>query len=107
MGARRHGRRDLLAINIALFSVSMPLVAVSQGFWFFVAAYALVRFSLNGEWAIGFMLVAETWPARLRGVVISADRSTWGVGAALAGGIAMSSSAGAGAWRSFRPRSSR
>jgi hypothetical protein len=23
--------------------------------------------------------VAETWPARMRGLVISADRSTWGV----------------------------
>src|ERR1700756_1104055 len=31
------------------------------------------------------MLVAETWPARLRGLVLSVDRSAWGVGAALAG----------------------
>ena len=87
--ADKYGRRNLLAINIALFSLSMPLVAMSGTFWAFVAAYALVRFSLNGEWAIGSMLVAETWPARLRGRVISADRSTWGLGAALAGGIAM------------------
>ncbi len=87
--ADKYGRRNLLAINIALFSLSMPLVAMSGTFWAFVAAYALVRFSLNGEWAIGSMLVAETWPARLRGRVISADRSTWGIGAALAGGIAM------------------
>ena len=86
--ADKWGRRNLLAINIAMFSLSMPLVALSGNFWFFVGAYALVRFSLNGEWAIGSMLVAETWPARLRGLVISADRSTWGVGAALAGGIA-------------------
>lgn len=87
--ADKYGRRNLLAINIALFSLSMPLVALSDSFWAFVAAYALVRFSLNGEWAIGSMLVAETWPARLRGRVISADRSTWGIGAALAGVIAM------------------
>ena len=86
--ADKFGRRNLLAINIAMFSVSMPLVAMSSSFWMFVAMYALVRFSLNGEWAIGSMLVAETWPARLRGLVISADRSTWGIGAALAGGIA-------------------
>jgi MFS family permease len=87
--ADKFGRRNLLAINIALFSLSMPLVAISPNFTCFVLAYALVRFSLNGEWAIGSMLVAETWPARLRGLVISVDRSTWGVGAALAGGIAM------------------
>jgi MFS family permease len=86
--ADKFGRRNLLAINIALFSLSMPLVALAPSFWAFVAAYALVRFSLNGEWAIGSMLVAETWPARLRGRIISADRSTWGIGAALAGGIA-------------------
>jgi sugar phosphate permease len=33
------------------------------------------------------MLVAETWPARLRGRVISVTRSTWCLGASLAGGI--------------------
>jgi MFS family permease len=86
--ADKFGRRTLLAINIAMFSLCMPLVALSPSFGWFVAMYALVRFSLNGEWAIGSMLVAETWPARMRGLVISADRSTWGVGAALAGGIA-------------------
>ena len=46
-----------------------------------------MRFALNGEWAVGSMLVAETWPARLRGLVLSVDRSAWGVGAALAGTI--------------------
>jgi sugar phosphate permease len=85
--ADKFGRRNLLAINIAMFSLCMPLVALSSSFWMFVGLYALVRFSLNGEWAIGSMLVAETWPARMRGFVVSADRSTWGIGAALAGGI--------------------
>jgi MFS family permease len=33
------------------------------------------------------MLVVETWPARLRGAVVSFDRSAWGVGAALAGSL--------------------
>jgi MFS transporter, putative metabolite:H+ symporter len=43
----------------------------------FVAAYTIVRFALNGEWAVGSMLVAETWPARRRGLVLSFDRSAW------------------------------
>ena len=64
--ADKFGRRTLLAINIAMFSICMPLVALSESFWFYVGAYALVRFSLNGEWAIGSMLVAETWPAASR-----------------------------------------
>jgi len=85
--ADRYGRRTLLAINIAMFSLFMPLVALSPSWTAFVAAYALVRFALAGEWALGSMLVAETWPARLRGIVLCVDRSAWGIGAALAGTI--------------------
>ncbi len=54
----------------------------------FVAARTLVNFALNGEWSLGSMLVAETWPARLRGRVIGINRGTWCFGAALAGVIA-------------------
>src|SRR4051795_1627431 len=86
--ADRFGRRNILALNIAIFSLAMPAVALAPTWTWFIVIYAVVRFALNGEWPIGSMLVAETWPARLRGLVLSADRSTWGVGAALAGGIA-------------------
>jgi MFS family permease len=86
--ADRFGRRNILALNIAVFSLAMPLVAFSPTWGSFVAAYSVVRFALNGEWAVGSMLVAETWPARLRGLVLSFDRSAWGIGAALAGTIA-------------------
>jgi MFS family permease len=85
--ADRFGRRNILALNIAMYSLAMPLVALSPTWGSFVAFYTLVRFALNGEWAVGSMLVAETWPARLRGLVLSVDRSAWGVGAALAGTI--------------------
>jgi MFS transporter, putative metabolite:H+ symporter len=85
--ADRFGRRNILAINIAVYSLAMPLVALSPGWGSFVVAYSVVRFALNGEWAVGSMLVAETWPARLRGLVLSVDRSAWGIGAALAGTI--------------------
>src|SRR5450432_2223230 len=72
----RLGRRTLLAVNIALFSLLMPVVALSPTFAIFVVARSLVGFALNGEWSLGSMLVAETWPARLRGRVISATRAT-------------------------------
>jgi len=85
--ADRFGRRNILAINIAVYSLAMPLVALSPTWGLFVATYTIVRFALNGEWAVGSMLVAETWPARLRGLVLSFDRSAWGLGAALAGTI--------------------
>lgn len=85
--ADKYGRRTLLAINIALFSLLMPVVALSPTFAFFVAARAIIGFALNGEWALGSMLVAETWPAKYRGRVISATRATWSLGASLAGAI--------------------
>src|SRR5260370_7169944 len=65
----------------------MPVAAVSPTFATFVIARCCVGFALNGEWSLGSMLVAETWPARLRGRVISVTRSTWCLGASLAGGI--------------------
>jgi MFS family permease len=86
--ADRVGRRTLLAFNIALFSFMMPIVALCTTFVAFIAARAVVAFALNGEWALGSMLVAETWPARLRGRVIGINRGTWCFGAALAGAIA-------------------
>jgi len=83
--ADKFGRRNILALNIAIFSLAMPAVALAPSWTWFIVIYAVVRFALNGEWAVGSMLVAETWPARLRGFVLSVDRSAWGIGAALAG----------------------
>src|SRR6202011_1195584 len=79
---------SLLAVNIALFSLMMPIVALCTTFTAFIAARSVVAFALNGEWALGSLLVAETWPARLRGRVIGINRGTWCFGAALAGAIA-------------------
>ena len=86
--ADRYGRRNLLALNIALFSLLMPIAAIAPTFATFVAARCVINFALNGEWALGSMLVAETWPARLRGRVIGINRGTWCFGAAMAGAIA-------------------
>src|SRR6266853_2326728 len=83
----RLGRRTLLAVNIALFSLLMPVVALSPTFAIFVVARSIIGFALNGEWSLGAMLVAETWPARLRGRVISINRAAWCFGASLAGAI--------------------
>ena len=83
----RLGRRSLLAVNIAMFSLMMPLVALSPSFAVFVGARSLLTFATNGEWSLGSMLVAETWPAHLRGRVISINRATWCFGASFAGAI--------------------
>ncbi|HQT76662.1 MAG: MFS transporter [Rhodospirillales bacterium 20-64-7] len=96
--ADRYGRRTLLALNIALFSLLMPVLAIVQTWAAFVAVRCLVNFALNGEWTLGSMLVAETWPARLRGRVIGINRGTWCFGAALAGVVATTIIAQSG-WR--------
>jgi MFS family permease len=83
----RLGRRTLLAVNIAMFSLMMPIVALSPSFAVFVTGRSLLTFALNGEWSLGSMLVAETWPAHLRGRVISINRATWCFGASFAGAI--------------------
>ena len=95
--ADRYGRRTLLAINIALFSLLMPVAALTTTFAAFVAVRARSHFALNGEWSLGSMLVAETWPAHMRGRVIGINRGTWCFGAALAGVIASRRRAGVGA----------
>ena len=83
--ADKFGRRTLLAINIAMFSLLMPVVALAPSFLVFIVARILVGFALNGEWALGSLLVAETWPAHLRGRVLSINRGTWCFGTATAG----------------------
>jgi len=86
--ADRNGRRTLLAINIALFSLLMPVMALAPNFAVFIVGRSGMNFPLNGERALGSLLVTETWPARLRGRVISINRATWCFGVSLAGVIA-------------------
>src|SRR6516162_9122629 len=47
----RLGRRTLLAVNIAMFSLMMPIVALSPSFCVFVAARGLLPFALYGAWS--------------------------------------------------------
>jgi hypothetical protein len=49
LGLRWDGRRNILALNIGVFSLAMPLVALSPRWGSFVAIYSIVRFALNGE----------------------------------------------------------
>jgi MFS transporter, putative metabolite:H+ symporter len=83
--ADRYGRRTVLSINIAMFSLAMPVAASAPTWMAFVAVYAFVRFTLAGEWAVGAPLVAETWPAKYRGLVLGANRSAFSLGTAFAG----------------------
>src|SRR6201996_6259584 len=56
--ADRYGRRTLLALNIALFSLMMPVLAACTTWAAFVVVRCIVNFALNGEWSLGSMLAA-------------------------------------------------
>ncbi len=81
--ADRFGRRRMLSASILFYSV----FTFACGFSTTIAALAIFRFLLGlgmgGEWNTGAALVAETWPAALRGRALGIVQSGWAVGYAL------------------------
>ena len=81
--ADRFGRRRMLSASILLYSVFTFACGLSTT----IAALAAFRFLLGlgmgGEWNTGATLVAETWPAALRGRALGIVQSGWAVGYAL------------------------
>jgi SHS family lactate transporter-like MFS transporter len=67
--ADRHGRRPILMLDVALYSV----FAFASGFAPSLPALIAIRvafgFAMGGEWGIGASLVMETIPAGARGVI--------------------------------------
>ena len=86
--ADRFGRRPMLSASILLYSVCTFACGLSTT----IPALALFRFLLGlgmgGEWNTGAALVAETWPAALRGRALGIVQSSWAVGYALSALVA-------------------
>ncbi|HEU5352135.1 MAG TPA: MFS transporter [Terracidiphilus sp.] len=86
--ADRFGRRRMLAASILVYSVFTFACGLSTS----ILALAVFRFLLGlgmgGEWNTGAALVAETWPAALRGRALALVQSSWAVGYALAAVVA-------------------
>jgi len=85
--ADRFGRRAMLTVNIAMFSLMMPLLAMAPSWTWFVAIYAVAQTAISGEWYVASILMVETWPARLRGLLVSWVRSSYVVGISMTGVI--------------------
>ena len=81
--ADRFGRRCMLSASILIYSVFTFACGLSTT----IAALAAFRFLLGlgmgGEWNTGAALVAETWPATLRGRALGIVQSGWALGYAL------------------------
>ena len=86
--ADRFGRRRMLAASILVYSVFTFACGLSTS----ILALAVFRFLLGlgmgGEWNTGAALVAETWPAALRGRALALVQSSWAIGYALAAVVA-------------------
>jgi MFS family permease len=86
--ADRFGRRPMLSVSILVYSIFTAACGLSTT----IPALAICRFLLGlgmgGEWNTGATLVAETWPAALRGRALGIVQSSWAVGYALSALVA-------------------
>lgn len=64
--ADRMGRKPVLMITIATYSLGTFLCGTSQGFLDLLVYRVITGFGVGGEWGTGQTLVAETFPAALR-----------------------------------------
>src|SRR3954467_10762053 len=75
-----YGRVRVLTWTILLFAVFTGLCALAQGYWDLLVYRTIAGLGLGGEFGIGMALVAETWPARLRGRACSYVALGWHAG---------------------------
>jgi MFS transporter, putative metabolite:H+ symporter len=64
------GRRRVLTLTIAGYTVCTLLSGLAPNAWFFAIAQMLARIFLIGEWAISMVIAAEEFPAEKRGFYI-------------------------------------
>ncbi len=67
--ADRHGRRPMLMLVVALYSVLALASAFSPTLTFLLVLRTLFGFAMGGVWGIGASLALETVPAKSRGLI--------------------------------------
>jgi MFS transporter, SHS family, lactate transporter len=65
--AEKYGRRPILMLNVASYSLVQLLTAFAPSLTALLALRALFGFAMGGEWGVGAALALETLPARGRG----------------------------------------
>jgi len=76
----RLGRVRILTWTIVLFAVFTGMCALSRGYWDLLAYRTIAGVGLGGEFGIGMALVAEAWPASMRGRASSYVGLGWQAG---------------------------
>jgi SHS family lactate transporter-like MFS transporter len=82
--ADRFGRKPILQIDVAVYSVLALASAFSPNLWVLLALRFLFGFAMGGEWGIGASLALETIPAKSRGIVSGILQEGYPVGFFLA-----------------------
>ena len=82
--ADRYGRRPLLMIDVALYSLMGLASALAPNLLVFLLIRALFGIAMGGEWGIGASLTMESVPPKARGVVSGLLQSGYPTGYLLA-----------------------
>jgi SHS family lactate transporter-like MFS transporter len=85
--ADRFGRRPILMLDVALYSLIGFASAFAPNLTAFLAIRALFGVAMGGEWGIGAALTMETIPQNARGLVSGALQSGYPSGYLLAGAV--------------------
>ncbi|MBZ0120546.1 MAG: MFS transporter, partial [Sandaracinaceae bacterium] len=85
--ADRWGRRRVLTITIAGYTIFSFLSGLAPNVWVFAGAQLIARVFLIGEWAISMVYAAEEFPAQKRGLVIGLINAFAAFGSVLCAGL--------------------
>ena len=82
------GRRRVLTITIAGYTIFTGLTALSQGLWDFTLFQMIARTFLIAEWATAMVFAAEEFPAQKRGLVLGLTQGFASLGSVACAGVA-------------------
>ncbi len=85
--ADRYGRKRVLTLTIAGYTIFTALTGLSPDVWAFAAFQMLARIFLIGEWATSTVMAAEEYPAARRGMVIGVISAFSSLGAVTCAGV--------------------
>lgn len=85
--ADKVGRRRMLTITIAGYTVFTFLTGFAPEVWSFTAAQFLARIFLVAEWAVSMVIAAEEFPAARRGMTIGVIQAFGSLGSIACAGL--------------------
>ena len=85
--ADQWGRRRVLTITIAGYTIATFLSGLSPNVWVFAVLQLIARIFLIGEWAVSMVIAAEEFPAARRATVIGIVQACSSLGSVVCAGV--------------------